>query len=318
MKNSRKNGVSYNNDIDEDFRPGLLDAPLPLINDPEGESVPEGFPFIVDAHVHLFPDMLFDSVWEWFEKYGWPIRYKLKTPDIIKFLISRGVTHIVALHYAHRPGIAGKLNRYMAEVCRLCTAVTGMATVFPGEDGAPDILGEAFDMGLSGVKLHSHVQCFDMEGRAMQEVYDTCVKYNKPLIMHVGREPKSPEYPCDPYLLCSADRLERVIKAYPSLKVCVPHLGADEFEEYKRMTEENDNLWLDTTMTLADYLPMKSFPELCTMRIDRIIFGTDFPNIPYAWDREIKRLLKMDLPCGSLEKILGGNAAEFYSISNCP
>ena len=51
------------------------------------------------------------------------------------------------------------------------------------------------------------------------------------------------------------------------------------------------------------------------MRTDRIIFGTDFPNIPYAWDREIKRLLKMDLPCGFLEKILGGNAAEFYSIS---
>ena len=86
--------------------------------------------------------MLFDSVWEWFEKYGWPIRYKLKTPDIIKFLLSRGVTHIVALHYAHRPGIAEKLNRYMAEVCRLCPAVTGLATVFPGEAGAGDILSD--------------------------------------------------------------------------------------------------------------------------------------------------------------------------------
>ena len=44
-----------------------------------------------------------------------------------------------------------------------------------------------------------------------------------------------------------------------------PHLGADEFEEYKRMTEKNDNLWLDTTMTLADYLPIGSFPELRTI-----------------------------------------------------
>ena len=315
MKNSDKNDASHDNNFTEDFRSGLLDTPLPFINDPEGDSVPEGFPYIVDAHVHLFPDMLFDSVWEWFEKYGWPIRYKLKTPDIIKFLLSRGVTHIVALQYAHKPGIAVKLNRYMAEVCRACASVTGMATVFPGEDGTPDILCEAFDIGLSGVKLHSHVQCFDMESRAMRDVYDACVKYNKPLIMHVGREPKSPEYPCDPYLLCSADRLERVISAYPALKVCVPHLGADEFAEYKRMTEEYDNLWLDTTMTLADYLPMENFPELRTMRTDRIIFGTDFPNIPYAWDREIKRLLKMDLPCGFLEKILGGNAAEFYSIS---
>ncbi|MBU2442390.1 MAG: amidohydrolase [Nanoarchaeota archaeon] len=288
--------------------------PLPAVNDVEGERVPAGFPFIVDAHVHLFPDMLFESVWEWFDKFGWPVRYKLKTPEILSFLLSKGINRIVALHYAHKPGIAEKLNRYMAEVCRLCTAVTGLATVFPGEAGAVDILSKAFSLGLSGVKLHSHVQCFDMEGRGMQEVYETCVRYDKPLIMHVGREPRSPEYPCDPYLLCSFDRLERVIKAYPSLKVCVPHLGADEFEEYGRMIKEYDNLWLDTTMALADYLPFKNIPKLSGMRADRIIFGTDFPNIPYAWDREIKRLLKMDLPCESLEKILGGNAAAFYSL----
>ena len=57
-----------------------------------------------------------------------------------------------------------------------------------------------------------------------------------------------------------------------------------------------DNLWLDTTMTLADYLPMDYFPELSEMRADRIIFGTDFPNLPYAWDREIKRLVGLNFP----------------------
>lgn len=314
MEKDSKNDVLLDNNLDEEFRPGLLETPLPLINDPEGEHIPDGLPFVVDSHVHLFPDLLFDSVWAWFEKFGWPVRYKIKTPDIINFLLSKGIVHIIALQYAHRPGIARMLNVYMAEVCRSFGSVTGMATVFPGEEGASEILSEAFGMGLSGVKLHSHVQCFDMEGRAMQEVYDACIKYNKPVIMHVGREPKSPEYPCDPYLLCSAERLERVIRAYPSLKVCVPHLGADEFGEYKRLTEDNDNLWLDTTMTLAEYLPMESVPDLSSMRMDRIMFGTDFPNIPYAWDREIRRLLRMNLPSGSLEQILGGNAAEFYSF----
>ena len=32
---------------------GLLKAPLPLLNDPEGEYLPAGLPFTVDAHVHL-------------------------------------------------------------------------------------------------------------------------------------------------------------------------------------------------------------------------------------------------------------------------
>ena len=97
-------------------------------------------------------------------------------------------------------------------------------------------------------------------------------------------------------------------------KICVPHLGADEFDDYRKMLEKYDNLWLDTTMMLADYLPMNYFPQLADMRSDRIIFGTDFPNLPYAWDREVKRLLQLNLSDDTLARILGQNALEFYNI----
>jgi len=295
---------------------GLLKKPLPLVNDAEGEFVPDSIPYTVDAHVHLFPDHLFSSVWQWFEQFGWPIRYKLTSPEIIDFLISHGVNHIVALHYAHKPGVSRGLNSYMADLCRSHPMVTGMATVCPGEKDAGIILKEAFQDGLCGVKLHSHVQCFDMNSDPMHEIYEVCTFHKKPLIMHVGREPKSPAYPCDPYVLCSADKLERVLKNFSNLKICVPHLGADEFDAYRHLQEKYDNLWLDTTMTLADYLPMDYFPKLSEMRADRIIFGTDFPNLPYAWDREIKRLIKLNLPGNTLAMILGQNASEFYSITN--
>jgi len=149
----------------------------------------------------------------------------------------------------------------------------------------------------------------------MDEIYEVCSAHRKPLIMHVGREPKSPAYRCDPYELCRADKLERVLKEYPQLSVCVPHLGADEFDAYQGMLDKYDNLWLDTTMTLAQYLPMDYFPKLAEMRADRIIFGSDFPNLPYAWDREIKRLIKLNLPGNTLAMILGQNALEFYNIS---
>ena len=293
---------------------GLLERPLPYVNDPEGNYVPDSLPFIVDGHVHLFPDRIFSSVRKWFENFGWPIRYQLTSEEIIHFLLSRGINHIVALHYAHKPGVARELNAYMAKLCKSHPGVTGMATVFPGEEDAGPILEDAFQEGLSGVKLHCHVQCFDMNSDAMREIYEVCTKHHKPLIMHVGREPKSPAYPCDPYALCSADKLEQVLKEYPDLKLCVPHLGADEFGDYRQLIESYDNLWLDTTMTLADYLPMDYFPELSKMRVDRIIFGTDFPNLPYAWDREIKRLVRLNLPEPILAKILGKNASEFYSI----
>lgn len=294
---------------------GLLKAPLPLLNDPEGEYLPDSLPFVVDAHVHLFPNYLFAPIWQWFKKFGWPVRYQLSSANIINFLLSRGIDHIVALHYAHKPGLARELNAYMAGICRSHPQITAMATVYPGEKDTGAILEQAFQAGLAGVKLHCHVQCFEINSEPMDEIYEICSAHHKPLIMHVGREPKSPAYRCDPYELCRADKLERVLKDYPQLRVCVPHLGADEFDAYQRMLDKYDNLWLDTTMTLAQYLPMDYFPKLAEMRADRILFGTDFPNLPYAWDREIKQLVQQNLPQNSRAKILGQNALEFYNIS---
>jgi predicted TIM-barrel fold metal-dependent hydrolase len=294
---------------------GLLQTPLPALNDREGDHVPETLPAVIDAHVHLFSDQLFASIWQWFEKYGWPIRYRFGSPEAIEFLLSRGVSRIVGLHYAHKPGMARELNSYMAKLCQSFPQLTAMATVFPGEEKASQILAEAFGMGLSGVKLHCHVQCFDMLGAGMHEIYRLCQESDKPLIMHVGREPKSPAYSCDPYVLCSADKLEQVIETYSNLRVCVPHLGMDEFDRYGRLLDNYDNLWLDTTMALADYFPFTNTPDLAKMRADRLIFGSDFPNLPYAWDRELQRIACLNLAPQRLTKLLGQNAVEFYKIN---
>jgi len=44
------------------------------------------------------------------------------------------------------------------------------------------------------------------------------------------------------------------------------------------------------------------------------MYGSDFPNIPYAWDRELKELKAADISHEALEKISYKNAAEFFSL----
>ena len=294
----------------------MAGGPLPALNDIDGEWVPSGIGPVVDAHVHVFPAPVFKAVWGWFQEYGWPIRYQLSSGDLIQFLLSHGISHVVALQYAHKPGIARDLNEYMAGLCRRFPGkVTGMATVFPGEPDAGTILKEAFAMGLGGVKLHTHVQCFDMQSAAMDRVCAVCEQAGKPLVVHAGQEPKSPAYHCDPYLLCSAEKTERLLKRYPDLKMCVPHLGMGEFGAYRRLIETYDTLWLDTTMAITDYFPMDEDIRLEEMRTDRIMYGTDFPNIPYAWDRELKKVMEHFLAPEALSNILGGNATALFNIN---
>lgn len=286
--------------------------PAPALNDEEGAALPTSLPPVVDAHVHLFPDPVFDAIWRWFEQYGWPIRYKLHTPKVLEFLFARGVQMVVALHYAHRPGMAAFLNQYMAEVCAEEPRVLGLATVLPGEPDAGAILDAAFKAGLRGVKLHCHVQCFAPDADAMEEIYAACVKWDRPLVMHAGREPASREYKCDPYEICGVERIERVLQAHPKLKLCVPHLGADEYDGYIRLLERYDNLWLDTTMVVADYFPAPWPRQILRVRPDRVMYGTDFPNLPYAWDREVKKLSDLKLPEHDEAALLGQNALRLF------
>lgn len=294
----------------------MLHSNLPVINDKESDFVPNDLPFVIDSHVHIFPDKIFSSIWSWFDKYAWEIRYKMNTSTLIKYLLEHGVGHVVALQYAHKPGIAEFLNSYMVEKCNEFRGrITGMATIFPGEANADKILAKAFSDGLKGVKLHAHVQCFDMNSKEMDIIYDLCEKEDKPIIMHVGREPKSEKYSCNPYEICKAEKLEPVLKNYPKLKICVPHLGFDEIVEYKKLIEQYDTLWLDTAMVLADYFPLNDKIKIGEYRADRIMYGSDFPNIPFAWDRELKKLRQTSLSSENLEWILHKSAEKLLNLN---
>jgi len=288
--------------------------PPTALKDEEGARVPIGLPPVIDAHVHLFPDRVFEAVWRWFDRYGWPILYKLHSPKVLNFLFARGIARVVALQYSHQPGMARMLNGYLAEIARAEPRVTGLATVLPGEPDAAEILDEAFRAGLQGVKLHCHVQCFSPDAESAREIYLACERTDKPIVIHAGREPSNPNYRCDPRQLCSAERIQRVLDEHPRLRLCVPHLGVDEFKAYERLLERYDRLWLDTTMVLADYFPIELPIRLLRCRPDRIIYGTDFPNIPYAWDREIRRVAGLDLPPEHRAKILSSNAVDFFRI----
>lgn len=280
--------------------------------DEEGVGVPTELPPVVDAHVHVFPDRLFAAIWAWFDRHAWPVRYKLEAPRVVEFLLSRGVERLVLLHYAHKPGIARAMNRFVAELAATDQRLWGLATVYPGEPGARLLLEEAFDAGLLGVKLHCHVQGLAADDDALRDVYETAAARGRPVVIHAGREPRSPHYPVDPYAICSAERVGRVLADHPTLELCVPHLGADEYGAYEELLERHDNLWLDTTMVLAEYFPGPVPRRLLEVRPDRVLYGSDFPNLPFAWDRELQKLTAMRLPEAALAALLGENAQRLY------
>ena len=75
--------------------------------------------------------------------------------------------------------------------------------------------------------------------------------------------------------------------------------------------EKYDTPWLDTTMVLTDYFPIKEVVDLKHYRLDLLMYRSDFPNIPYAWDRELKWLSESGLSDDDLKCILNRSASGF-------
>jgi hypothetical protein len=82
------------------FWPGDLHR---FFDEPEGAAAGVE---VIDAHVHLFPDRVFDAIYRWFEKHAWRCRYRLHAEEVVELLAARGVRRFCALHYAHQPGMA--------------------------------------------------------------------------------------------------------------------------------------------------------------------------------------------------------------------
>jgi predicted TIM-barrel fold metal-dependent hydrolase len=265
---------------------------------------------VVDAHVHVFPPRVFEAIWSWFDRHAWPIRYRLPADEVAEWLAARGVGRAWALHYSHKPGMARALNHFVREVADRHPLLVPFGTVLPGEPGERDVVREALDdLGLAGLKLHCHVQKLGPDDPRLFPVYEMLAERGKPLVLHAGREPASDAYGFDCHGLCGAEPVRRVVRRYPALKLVVPHLGQDQWREFLELCREAPNLYLDTTMAIGGFLSDdRPGAEDLLPLADRILFGTDFPNLPYAWGRELGVLRGLGLPPEALQAILGGNA----------
>lgn len=247
-----------------------------------------GVPGIVDIHVHFMPQRLLDRVWRYFDHatahYGvaWPIHYRLPQPQRLAALHAMGVTTFAPLVYAHKPGMAADLTRWALDFGHRTPGAVPTATLYPEPDG---YLAAALDAGARCVKAHVQVGDYDPRDPLLHHAWGMLAEAGVPVVVHCGHGPIPGRY-------TGLEVFAEVLGRHPRLTAVLAHAGMPEFDTALRLVATHPNVYLDTTMVGVAFAETFSpvppdWPARLASCADRVVFGSDFPNIPYPYAAQL-------------------------------
>lgn len=260
----------------------------------------------VDCHVHLFPERLFAAIRGWFARAGWGIPYPYRCEEVLPLLRGFGVEEVWALTYAHRAGVAEGVNAWLGEVKRREPMVRGFFSVHPEDDDPGTVARRALDVhGLDGLKLHCEVQQIAVDDPRLDPVFDVLEERGRPCLLHSANAP----YPFERDYLDVARVAER-LRRNPTLKAVIAHLGAHQTGHYLALTERYPGLFLEVSFTRHPGAPTDRRIDTAALAAhrDRLLFGSDFPNITFAYADQADAWWELDWVREDAAAFFGGRA----------
>ncbi|MPY99605.1 MAG: amidohydrolase family protein [Actinophytocola sp.] len=252
-----------------------------------------GLPGLVDIHVHFLPDRVMRKVWAYFDDasrhYGvqWPVAYRLPESERIDVLRSLGVLRYAPLVYPHKPGMAEWLTSWALDFGARVPEAVPTATLYP-EPGVADVVASALDSGARCFKAHVQVGSYDPRDDLLDSAWGLLAEAGVPVVVHCGHGPVPGDY-------TGLDVFEKVLARHPRLTAVLAHAGMPEFDAALDLVARYPRTYIDTTMVGTPFSEaMNPLPSDWPARLvdvaDRVLLGTDFPNIPYEYATQLRAI----------------------------
>jgi predicted TIM-barrel fold metal-dependent hydrolase len=276
-----------------------------------------GLASLIDVHTHFMPERLLAAVQAYFDAAGpligrpWPIVYREDERARVAALRSFGVGAFTAMLYPHKPGMARSLNDWAADFAARTPECLPTATFFAEPSAAADVR-RALDQGARVFKCHLQVGDFDPNDPLLDEAWGLLAAEGVPVVTHCGSGPVRGRY-------TGPGPVARLLARHPRLRLVVAHLGMPEYAEFLGLAERHDSVLLDTTLAFTPFIdgggapfPAAELPRLRDLG-DRVLLGTDFPNIPHPYPEALESLERTGLGAAWLRAVCHDNAARLFA-----
>ena len=269
-----------------------------------------GLDAIVDVHTHFMPKRVMDKVWAYFDngtKVGrqWPIEYRTDEAERVQRLRQFGVAAFTSLVYPHKPDMAEWLNSWAIAFAAQVPECLHTATFYP-EPSAPAYVRRVIDAGARVFKAHIQVGDYSPTDPLLAPVWALLEQTQIPTVIHAGSGPQPGRH-------TGPAPVAEILRRHPALRLIVAHIGLPEYREFIEMAQRYPGVYLDTTMVFTtftdqtDPFPPDARPALVELA-DKVLFGSDFPNIPYRYHHALESITGLGLGDEWCRKVLHDNA----------
>lgn len=270
----------------------------------------------MDVHVHFMPQNVLDKVWAYFdhasEHYGvdWGIHYRLDENARLATLRELGVVAFAPLVYPHKAGMATWLNDWAIDFGTRTLGAVPTATFF-AEPGADSYVKDALERGARCFKAHVQVGGYDPRDPLLDPVWGMLAEAGVPVVVHCGNGPI-------PGAHTGLDVFAAVLARHPRLAAVIAHAGMPDYLGALDLVARYPRVCADTTMVGVPFseaqapLPADWGARLADVG-DRIVLGSDFPNIPYPYEVQLEAISSWGLSTEAERAILHDNGLRLLS-----
>ena len=216
-----------------------------------------------------------------------------------------------------RPGLPGSSStpyELIAEaVNKYPDRFSGLAGIDPtqGMAGVRELERAVREYGFIGAQFYPHWFEMSPDHARMYPFYAKCVELDIPIQMQLGQSMVySPEQP-----LRSTGRpiaIDAVACDFPELKLIGSHVGIPWTDELIAMAWKHKNVYISSDAHRPRYWPASFIQYINTYGRHKVLFGTDFPILPFEQTR--RDIEALDLRADVLPLFLRENTRRIYRL----
>jgi predicted TIM-barrel fold metal-dependent hydrolase len=186
---------------------------------------------------------------------------------------SCGVGHAVVLHLMWQPWRIEEV----AEALASRPMLTGFVNIDPRSQTAIEELKKGFELGYRGVKLHPRIQRYRPDDTACIKLVRKAGELSMPVLLDC--------FPDGDWLMAGLNVLQyaNLARQAPETTVIVAHAAGHYCLDLLMLAKRVKNIWFDISYSLLYYgspVVESIFYAMESIRYERVLFGTDYPDRP--------------------------------------